>query len=244
MLVNHLLVALFVVISPIAGYISYQRLVAKSQRGEYIDRMLMYRTTLATQWLLCVAGVAIWAVSGKPWADVGFAFTLDPAFAVALVLTIAIVIWLIMQLREVRSASTAQLEIYKRHLGTVELIVPSSREQLQSFRRVAISAGVVEEFLWRGFLIWYLSQYLTIWYAAGLATILFGLAHAYQGWRKVPQLALVGSAFTILYLMTGSLLLPVALHIAFDLLQGQLAFEIVSRNNKMQLNGVQHGQHT
>ena len=238
MLLNHLLIAMFAVISPVAGYISYQRLVARSQRGEHIDKMMMYRTTLATQWLLCAAGIAVWAVSGKPWADAGFAFTLSPAFAIAVVLTITIMAWLVRQLRDVRSASAAQLERYKRHLGTVELIIPSSHDELVSFRRVAISAGIVEEFLWRGFLIWYLSQYLTIWYAAGLATILFGLAHAYQGWRKIPQLALVGSAFTILYLMTGSLLLPVALHIAFDLLQGQLAYEIVSRNNKVQLNGV------
>ena len=99
-----------------------------------------------------------------------------------------------------------------------------------------MTAGIVEEFLWRGILFWYLLTWLTPVQTAVVATVAFGLAHLYQGWIKVGQIVLAGAVFTGLYVLTGSLLLPIILHIAVDWLQGRLAFEIVCRSRTLVLS--------
>jgi membrane protease YdiL (CAAX protease family) len=87
----------------------------------------------------------------------------------------------------------------------------------------------VEEILWRGFLIWYCDQYLPLWTAALLVTLAFALAHAYQGLAQLPAIVLVGGAFAGLYLLTGSIWLPIVLHAAIDILQGRMVYEVLRR---------------
>ena len=46
----------------------------------------------------------------------------------------------------------------------------------------------------------------------------FGWAHLYQGAGGVISTALIGVLLTVLYLVTGSLLVPMLVHVAIDLL--------------------------
>ena len=78
-------------------------------------------------------------------------------------------------------------------------------------------------------MIWYFSLFLPLWLAALISAIGFGLAHAYQGIENLPKVTIVGFAFTGLYLLTGSLLLPMVLHAAVDVLQGRLAYTAMRR---------------
>ena len=89
---------------------------------------------------------------------------------------------------------------------------------------MSITAGIVEETIWRGFLFWYFGQVMPLWAAAVLSAIGFGLAHAYQGFRAVPRIIAVGSIFVLLYLLTGSLWLSMLLHAIVDMLQGRAIF--------------------
>ena len=126
-------------------------------------------------------------------------------------------------------ANATVLQRVVGELGRLRLIVPHTKPELRLFFLVAITAGVVEELFWRGFLFWYLEQSLPRVTTAILITVGFGLAHAYQGWRNVPKITLVGAAFTLLYLLSGSLWPSVVLHAAVDIIQGQTAFEVLRR---------------
>ena len=53
--------------------------------------------------------------------------------------------------------------------------------------------------------------------ALAASSVLFGMAHSYQGVSGMIATALVGAAFGWVYLETGSLLLPVLLHAALDI---------------------------
>ena len=57
--------------------------------------------------------------------------------------------------------------------------------------------------------------------AAVIAVVLFTLGHAYQGKETLGGIAFVSACFVGLYLLTGSLLLPIVFHALLDLLQGQ-----------------------
>jgi membrane protease YdiL (CAAX protease family) len=91
---------------------------------------------------------------------------------------------------------------------------------------LSLTAGIVEEMLWRGFLILYLGQIVPVWAAAVASGVLFGLAHAYQGLASLPKLCAAGLLLSGLFLLSGSLWLPMVLHVIVDALQGRSAFDL------------------
>ena len=56
-----------------------------------------------------------------------------------------------------------------------------------------------------------------------------GTAHLYQGIGNVPRIVLAGIIFAALFLMTGSLWIPIVMHAAVDILQGRLGYEVMTR---------------
>ena len=84
--------------------------------------------------------------------------------------------------------------------------------------------------LWRGYLIWFLNQYLPLWAAALISTLGFGVAHAYQGAQSIAKITVVGAVFTVIFILSGSLWLPIILHAAVDLLQGRMAYTVITRH--------------
>ena len=99
-------------------------------------------------------------------------------------------------------------------------MLPRTAGERRLFTVVGVTAGVCEEWLYRGF---FLAVVAAV--AGGLpdavlvavAAVAFGLAHAYQGPAGVVTTGVLGGVMAALYLSTGSLLLPVLLHAAIDL---------------------------
>jgi membrane protease YdiL (CAAX protease family) len=88
---------------------------------------------------------------------------------------------------------------------------------------IVVSAGFGEEILYRG---WLFERFGRVWgrtTAARAATVavtslLFAAAHhADQGVPGAMQALLTGASFGAVYLATGTLWLPIVMHIAFDL---------------------------
>ena len=111
-------------------------------------------------------------------------------------------------------------------------MMPLNGSELARFNMLSLTAGIVEETLWRGFLFWYLGHVMPLWTAAIISAVGFGLAHSYQGLANIPRVAMIGAVFSGLYLLTGSLWLPIILHAAVDLLQGRMAYEVLRSNAK------------
>ena len=70
---------------------------------------------------------------------------------------------------------------------------------------LSITAGVVEEIVYRGFVLWYLANFMPLWAALLLSSVFFGLGHSYQGKSGALRTGLVGLVFAILYVMSGSI---------------------------------------
>ena len=115
--------------------------------------------------------------------------------------------------------------------------VPRTREELKSFWRLSVTAGVTEEIIFRGFLIWYLLHFMPLWLAVVISSLVFGLCHSYQGLGGGIKTGLVGLAFALLYVLTGSIWVPIFGHIAWDMLQGQLIFDLQQMKQKDQEEG-------
>lgn len=117
----------------------------------------------------------------------------------------------------------------KRRTGLLQLILaikellPHTSHERLLWILASITAGICEEIVFRGFLPLYFLHlgtffgfqvsYLT---AVILSTVLFGFAHLYQGWKGVLATGLLGALFAYLYAYTGSLILPIIIHILID----------------------------
>ena len=229
-LYDHAYVILMAIIVPLTGYIGYRRLLKRVAAGESVNRAALYGGTVRWQWALLITGLLGWVYSSRSWTAIGVRLEADLNFLIGLGLVMLAIGYLVYQVREVMTSSEEKLLELRKSFTGVNIIIPRNGNELLRFYGLSITAGIVEELLWRGFLIWYLSAYMPIWAAAIVSSIGFGLAHAYQGFSKVPAIDLVGAAFAGLYLLTGSIWLPIILHIMLDILQGRMAYEVFNRS--------------
>lgn len=229
-LLDHAFVFIIAIVYPIAGFIGFRRLLKRVAAGEPVKRLELYRNTLISHWTLFVIFVAIWAVSRRAWSEVGFDFDPNLWTGIASLLAVLGVVLLANQIRRIRSATQDEIDSISRRFGKLSIIIPHNGSELARFYALAITAGIVEEVLWRGFIIWYLNQFMPLWAAALISTIGFALAHAYQGLANLPQIAAVSAALVAIYLLSGSIWLPIFLHAAVDILQGRLGHDVMYRS--------------
>jgi membrane protease YdiL (CAAX protease family) len=183
-------------------------------------KVLSYRRILLVLWTAAiVAWIAlrssvffIWpAVSqtALPGMGVSFVWGLVVAFVVGSLLQVVVI-------RFNEKAREKVLRAFKR----LAFILPITPEERAWFALVSVTAGICEEVLYRGFLIRYLSNgpwHAGLWIALAIASISFGLGHGYQGLSGIIGTALLGAVMAVIFLSTGSLWLPMALHAIIDL---------------------------
>lgn len=105
----------------------------------------------------------------------------------------------------------------------LRFLLPASRLERRWWILLSVSAGIGEEVLYRGFLLHFMLEESTSGLQPGLLTavvlsaLAFGLAHLYQGWRGMLASTAMGLVFAVLAIGTGSLFLPMALHVVIDL---------------------------
>lgn len=115
----------------------------------------------------------------------------------------------------------------------VDYLLPRTNAEMMLFAGVAVSAGICEEIIYRGFLIRYLQAApfgLAVGSSLLLSAALFGLAHAGQGAKGMVSAALGGLLLGGIYVASGSLVLPILLHVAMDL--RALAFAALRRSSR------------
>lgn len=103
-------------------------------------------------------------------------------------------------------------------LGDIRALLPRTRGELPYGVALSLNAGISEELLFRlglPALVFALTGDAGV--AFGSAAVVFGLLHVYQGPVGIAFSAVLGVVFTALYLVTGSILVPIALHVLIDL---------------------------
>jgi membrane protease YdiL (CAAX protease family) len=98
--------------------------------------------------------------------------------------------------------------------------LPRSKKEFKWFVFLSITAGICEELLYRGFLIWYFETLSNTFIAIVISSILFGAAHSYQGVRGFMRSGFIGIILALILIWTDSLLIPIYIHIAGDVYNG------------------------
>ncbi len=209
----HLLFIALVALIPAtsaAAFRELQRLPALEEK----ERLALYRQLAASQWILAAvaagaAGLLSWeAVAGWLAPPIGpspgnVAFVLGTVFGA-----------LALALHERRRRNLPEL------LRAVSVILPRTRRERNGWALVSVTAGVCEEIIYRGFLFLYLGA---LWPGLDgtalvlVAALVFGAGHLYQGAAGFMATSAVGIVLGGIFLLTGSLWLPILIHALVDL---------------------------
>ena len=227
---DHLFFIGLAVVYPVLSWLSYRKLCRRMAAGEVINPVEIYRSTIAALWSLFGIAIVLWLLTDRSWHELGLGLNVDAGFVIGLLLTIGAIAAVVRQFGGMDAADDKTRKAWRRQLGDLRVIVPRDDRQLRLFYAMSATAGIVEETLWRGYLIWYLGHAMPVWAAAIASAVIFGFGHAYQGTASVPKIALVGGVFAALYLLTGSVWLPMLLHAIFDAVQGRAASRVLGGN--------------
>lgn len=220
---DHILALLLGAAMPFLVKWGYHRFLRHVAAGIPDARIREYRHTIAVQWMITLAVVTSWLLAGRGLDALGFTVRGGWALAVGAGITVASLVLLTGQWRAIRRAEGEDLDKLRTQMEFVEPMLPRTEREAANFRALSVTAGICEEVLYRGYLIWYLAVFVGAWPAAVAAGILFGLLHLYQGLSGTLRTGTFGVVIGLLYVASGSLLWPVILHAAVDLNGGAVA---------------------
>lgn len=183
-------------------------------------RLISYREVMLFLWGMTGIVFAGMAVAGVPLADIGLSFVFDPAALIGLGCTVLLLVVMAMQYIHLTKSSDALADVQATFDGSegVRRFMPRNEAEYSRFNLVSITAGITEEIIFRGYIIWALALVMPLWAAAVLSLVAFVASHAYQGLSKALMgVVLTGGALTLLTIFSGSLLPAIILHIAVDL---------------------------
>lgn len=184
-----------------------------------MERLVLYASTIAFQWL------AVAIVAWRAWAhkymalQLGLAIPGRQKIVIASIVgaaTIATLQWL-----NLRRVGRIPVESRGPLQAVAERILPQSPVEMLPYLALAITAGICEEFLYRGFTMAVLTRVgFQAWLVVLLSSLLFGLAHSYQGRGGVVMTFIVGLVLGVSRLAYDSLVPAIFWHSAVDVVAG------------------------
>ncbi|WP_426594837.1 CPBP family intramembrane glutamic endopeptidase [Cellulomonas sp. McL0617] len=215
-----------VALEPVTGRRAYRRFLSHldgDPEHRRAVRVRFYRRWTRQGWILGLAVVALVVVlpgvslrelglrlpvlARSPGADSALAILLGAAIGLAVVAIAALVL-------------RRRLPGVRRTPAPAHPMHPVSSADRRGWAWLSLSAGVTEEVTYRGLVVLALATVLrgaaavVVIVAAGA---LFGLAHWYQGGLGMLATGALGAVLAGLYLSTGSLVIPMVLHVLIDL---------------------------
>jgi uncharacterized protein len=207
---------LFGVLVPLTAIRSRRRLLAAASVP---SRPLHYASTMLLQ--VMFAAISLWTARVQ---HVGLAFgrpTTPGIVAGAIVLVVGVF-----------AVMPRWRKAVERDDPLARLYAPTTTFEGALWALKAVLAGIGEEISWRGV------QPALLGLAFGnsalalvLSVIGFTVGHAYQGRKSLPIIACFAVAFHALVVISGSLLVPIAVHAAYDAVAG-LAYGRLVRDAK------------
>jgi hypothetical protein len=119
--------------------------------------------------------------------------------------------------------------IFNRHAEVRKIMIAKYESEAHIFPRslkhqvmmsiLAMVVGISEEMIFRGFFNNYIHEQIgfSIVISFIISNVIFGLGHYPQGWRETYRSSAFGVFMGYLFYLTGNLLLPIILHVLYDL---------------------------
>ncbi|WP_214711340.1 CPBP family intramembrane glutamic endopeptidase [Exiguobacterium sp. s55] len=195
---------------------------------ETLGRGRVYEQTVKSSWGLSLLLLALVFLFGVPPDMVGLGFAPVEGdmsawkffFFTTILISVLLTFYLL-----VKTSSRLRRRLRPYYELEIErLLLPRTDIEAKAWSAVSWTAGVTEEFIFRGVLLYTVSLYLDVssLTLAFIGGALFGLAHAYQGVRGVLVTGIVGWGLGYLYLAMGVLWPVMVVHALLDLIAGPI----------------------
>jgi uncharacterized protein len=209
-------------IVPWRGYVRVRQLI-KRESIATADRLVLYASTIAFQWIVTV--FVLWRCAARGYAPPMLGLALPrPWLAIGAGVLLSGLITA-NQLASIRRLASLPREKqgFFRSLS-LELMPQNNIERLAFFGLVT-TVAICEEILYRGWAQMVFQNLLggSVLAAVLASAILFSIAHAYQGRRGLVATFIVGVVFSSVRVWTGSLLPTIAAHFVADISAGLIA---------------------
>ena len=235
-----ILIAYTLIYEPIIGYFEYKKFKVKVKLQSNA-RVSYYKKIIIGLWIPTIIILGLIVFSELTLKDVGLtlpSFQLEILGAVPSYIIIGLIgLYFLLMIyylvgyhfsRQFRIKFSAQKQASMQKISYID-IIPVTKEEKKWWNFVSITAGVTEEIIYRGFLIFAFSYFfpsLSIWIVLLLSSFIFGLAHTYQGIGEgVIRTSIIGFIFSCFYVSVGSILPLIILHIIIDYV-GKLGEEV------------------
>ncbi len=212
--IDHIVAGAILLVSVVQAF-------ADPEKLKHMPRTAFFKAGAATGLGMGLLVLLMWHLAGRPIEEFGLLgwFGREPlAAALAAVLwplLLASAAWLL--LTRYRSAVANFYSGYSH-------LMPHSRRELPLAYGTAGVAGFGEEIAYRGFLIWYLSALAGPAAALVASSLIFGLAHGYQGRMGIVFATIAGLVLASVYLLSGSLLLVLWMHASYNIASFSVGF--------------------
>ncbi len=218
-----ILLGALAVLAPAYSFYAGRRIAA----GTMPARTLAYARTMLSWWLIAFAMGLIWVRMDRPAAALGLTIPGDARSWAGAFLCVLALTYVNAQWRVVRRMPSEKLARVRESFGRAAAVLPHTPGEYRLFLAVAITAGVCEELLFRGYFFAMTSQWLTLAGATIVSAVVFGLGHAYQGTNGIVKTTIVGFVLGAVYIGTGSLVWPMILHALIDVQGGSVGYRVL-----------------
>jgi membrane protease YdiL (CAAX protease family) len=207
------------VLVPWRGAVRVRVLLTRSALSS-AERIAIYASTIAFQWIL--TALTVWRCIARGWslASLGIALANRPlALGVGLALASALGLIQLVALRQLRHVPPEQRG---RLPEIARKLMPQNLTEALPFVALVCTVSLCEEFLYRGF-VFSVFQRVLGGSALGAilgSSILFGIGHFYQGRRGMINTFVLGAIFAAVRFWSGSLAPSILVHLAVDLVAG------------------------
>lgn len=212
---------------PLLGRVAYQRFLSALKSGEPDVRVRFYLRWTWQGWALALlvltlaTGVLGWSPAqlGLRLPHVVVAVPTQVLTGILVGIVAGVATGVIIARKQTRSGSKPPARRLAPSANAM-LLLPRSTSERRAFALLSLTAGITEELVWRGFglaLLVAVFPQMPLIADAIILAVTFGWAHVYQGAAGVLGTTILGGLLTALYLATGSLLLPMLLHVVIDL---------------------------
>jgi len=229
-LADKLLVLLIVLGLPLRAWYGMRRLNAAPAGEVATLRPRLWARAILSQWVLVALVLAAWLASHRSVLTLGLGLRPTGGLAGVLVGLTTIVI-LVLRQRDAVDTDESIRERIRERLSPVERLMPRRGGDFKLFAALACTAGLCEEFLFRGYIAWVAGLLLPFPVAPAAQALVFGLCHAYQGWRGIVLTTFAGAFLTAVVLVTGSIWPSIVIHALMDLHAGDLARRVFPRDD-------------
>lgn len=235
--IDHLIMFILGVVLPLRSWQSAQAGDLREMRFDSRSKKMLYYSNGGLLWVLALVVVAVWWFSGRDLATLGLSFTpWHFSFLGWGILGIFGALYFTDLFMEVGSQRGRRQtgEEMRRDLS----FLPANWREYGHYMFLAVSAGICEEIVFRGYFIRYFQvvlgqeSLLLVGLSLLLPALMFGISHLYQGWEAVVKIVSMALMFGAFFVLTGTLWPLIVFHAVIDLLGGLVSVYLIGRHSE------------